>query len=409
MKRTNFLSAMLIAGLCAFSACDKDNDNDNTKEEVESKLNPEQHKAKIAEEGELIVAKMGTIADLKTYNVIDAFVDLMDGSETKSSSSVMFGLNEIISVKTGTKESVEAAEVYKISDEFKNQKGIFTWNVETKKWDKKESTTEITYKFKVDGEDAEVSVSSFKTVAASIDDDRIGNIEYELPLELKMHIKLGSTTLSSFELIGKWNDDNTPKSIVEKLIIEDFTFKGELTNNGETISVSTSFKHNDYTIYANEIKIDGDFDYETLLSTADLESEYSEVFAQELIEKGNVWIQLGNIKVKGVFDARNFIADLNPDKKPTDSELVDLLNKHSKLYVKYANENEIIAKGEFYLYSYVDYEKVYTEVDMKMVFCDDSAVSADFFKTGFSAVITDISNLIEKINKNYDLDIDTID
>jgi len=224
-----------------------------------------------------------------------------------------------------------------------------------------------------------------------------------------MHIKLANTTLSSFELTAEWNSNNTPKKLVETFVLEGFTFKSELKNTEETILVNTSFKLDNYTIYANEIELDGNFDYETLLDAADLEDEYSEALAQELIEKGNVWFQLGNIKAEGIFDVKSFIGDLDPEKEPTDLELIDLLNEHSKLYIKYADENEIIAKGEFFIEEFEDYGETYNIISFRMIFSDGSAVADNFFSTGFSVMITDISDLIEKINENYNLDIDTVD
>ena len=408
MNKAKFLSAILIAGLCVFTACNDDKD----KGEILSKLKPEEHKEKLANEGEVIIDKMSAVADLETYAVVDVFFDLMDGSETKSSSAVKFGLNEINSVKTGTKVSVEVAEVYKISDEFKNEAGIYSWDVQDKKWDKiKESETELTYKFKVDKIDAEVSVTSFKTIAASINDDRIGNFESELPVEFKMHIKLGDKTLTSFELAAEWNDDNTPKKLVEEFVLEGFKFTCELKNTNETISLETSFKLEDYTIYANGIELNGDFDYKTVMDTgfSNTADEYSEALGQEVIEKGNVWLQLSDIKVQGIFDAKSFIEDLDPKKEPTDLELIDLLNEHSKLYIKYAGENEIIAEGEFFLEEFEDYNETYNVVSFKMIFSDGSSVADNFFKSGFSDMITKISHLIKDVNSSYDLDIDTVD
>ena len=353
---------------------------------------------------------MSAVADLETYDVVDVFIGLMDEeSSTKSYSVVKFGLDEITSVKNA-KTSVDVKSVYKISDEFKKETGIFGWNVATKNWEKlKDVDTEITYTFKVDDKMAEVSVSSFKAVATSISDDKIGNIQTELPLELKMHIKLGDKTLTSFELTAEWNADNTPKKLVETFILEDFKFACELTNTNSILTFETVFKHVDFTIYANGIELDGKFDYKTVMNTGFSDNEYSEDLGQELLEKGNVWFQLGGIKAEGVFDVNNFVKELDPKTKPSYQDLVDLLNEHSKLYIKYADENEIIAKGEFFIDEFEDYGETKTEISFRMIFSDGSAVADDFFKTGFSKMITDISDLIEDLNSNYDLYIDNID
>lgn len=404
MKKAKFLSVMLIAGLCVFSACNKDED----KGEALSKLKPEEHKEKLATEGEAMVEKMGAVADLETYTVVEALLNLMDEADTESNLALKFGLGEINSLKAGTKEYVEVEKIQKVSDVFKEEAGIYTWDLSTKEWLKtKESETVITYKFKVDGTDAEVSVSSFKTIAASVDGDNVVKIDSELPLELKMHIILGDKTLTSFELKAQWNEDNTPKELVEIFVIEGFKYTTSLINTNNKISLETSFKHDDYTIYANGVEVDGKFDYKTMNTfSGEDDNGYSEALGQEVIDKGNVWFQLGNIKAVGIFDANDFIKELDPEKEPTKQVLVDLLNVHVKMYIKYANENEVMAKGEFFLEESDYYGEKEISVSCRMIFSDGSAVADDFFTTGFGKMTESISDLIKEVNKNYGFDLE---
>jgi len=94
--------------------------------------------------------------------------------------------------------------------------------------------------------------------------------------------------------------------------------------------------------------------------------------------------------------------------------LVEAANQNVKLFVRYADSNEIIAKSEFYLNTYKDTEWVqgadgswgevpatFTEPDIRMVFGDNSAVDGDFFNNGFGDMFKQIDALVKRVEANF--------
>lgn len=412
MKKMKWVSAMLVAGVFAFTAC-----SDDENKEVFSDLSPEQHKKEIESEGIALVQKMDAAKSLKTYDVLDGFFTNMDLANAQPVAAVEFGLNEILSLKSGIKSTVTLkgamVEQTRVSEMFAQEAGVFAWDAEVQDWELLESsTTEATFRFVVDGQNAEVSVYNFTTKDAAHQDE-YADMVVELPLTINAHVKLGDVVLTSFSLEAQWNADDTPKHIQEVITLENFSFESDLTNTTAVISTSASFKYNGDIIYANGIKFEGDFSYDEIFNTMPQEGgDITSLFAQQVLERSNIWFQLGNIKLEGIFDVKGFMdafadeaGNFNENTTEADMQnlLVDLVNKYAIIYVRYADTKEIIAKGEFYLQEVEDYYGgTYTEPAFLMVFGDGSKVSVDqFVSEGFAGLVTEIESFIAALEASY--------
>ncbi|MBR8538288.1 hypothetical protein KDU71_22145 [Carboxylicivirga sediminis] len=412
MKKMKWLSAMLIAGLVAFTAC-----SDDESKEVFSDLSPEQHKKEIENEGIALVQKLDAAKNLKTFDVIDAFFTNMDAVGTQPTLAVQFGLNEIVSLANGVKSTVNLkgalVEQSRATEMFAEEAGIFLWDAEVQDWELLEtSSTEATFRFMIDGQDAEISVYDF-TAKDATHQDEYAEMVVELPLTLNAHVKLNNVVLTSFSLAAEWHDDDTPKHIQEIITLEDFSFESELTNTSSTIGTSASFNYLNEVIYANGISVDGEFSYHEIFDTMPQDgSGMDAIFTQQVIEKSNIWFQLGNIKLEGIFDVKGFIdayidevgnLPQNPTEEDMENLLVKLINEYAILYVRYADTKEIIAKGEFYLKEVEDYYGgTYNEPALNMVFGDGSKVTVDeFVNSGFAGLITEIENFVAALEASY--------
>ncbi|WP_430816829.1 hypothetical protein [Carboxylicivirga sp. RSCT41] len=412
MKKMKWISAILIAGVFAFTACSDDEGSG----EVFSDLPVEEQKEKMESEGIAMVQKMDEAKNLKTYDVIDGFFALMDIADAQAVKAVEFSLNEVKSVQeTKSIVNLKGALVDKMraSDEFKAEAGVYEWDSEMNDWMVvEESTTEITYRFLVEGQDAEISVYDFNVQDAAHQDDP--EMVVELPLSLNAHVKLGATVITSFSLQAEWNDDDTPKSITEIITLENFSFTSELTNTTSKVAASASFKHNEDVIYGNGFSLEGDFSYTEIFNTLEGEGGMDDALAQEVLEKANVWFQLGNIKIEGILDFKGFMegfaekvdsGELNETSTEQDMQdmMVELVNEYALLYVRFADSNEIIAKGEFYLEEMTDnYGGSYVEPAFLMVFGDGSKVTVDqFVEEGFADLIAEIESFIAALEEAY--------
>jgi hypothetical protein len=405
-----WLPAMLLAGVFAFTACSDDEKNGD----VFSSLTEEQHKEKIEQEGIAMVQEMDDLTNLQTYDVIDAFVDLMDQSETQQTKALEFSLNEVVSLKNGPKATLDfkaVTEVQKrISEEFAKETGIFKWNAEAGDWEKvDDSTTEATFRFMVEDKEAEISVYdvAFKDAAHQ---DAESDMVIELPTSIKAYVKYDNNIITSFSLSAEWNDDDTPKSIVEEVTLEAYSFSSELINTTSKVSASATLKHNEKVIYANGFILEGDFDYEKIEAIlSDSEDDMNGLYGQTILENTNIWFQLGNIKIEGAFDIKGFMEDMADKAQSSTDEsgdmedmLIELFNNNATLIVRYADSQEIIAKGELYMAEYTNGDETDTEPAMRMVFGDGSKVSVDeFFENGFGDMGKEIEDLLEKLETSY--------
>jgi hypothetical protein len=434
MKKVRLSFAALIAMATMFVACS--DDDKTTDEAVMSDLTVEQHKGNLETEGVAFVQKMDAAAELETFDVMQEFFTLMDSQE-EVNPVVAVALDQINSVKEGPQvtvdlKSLEQEGVMKVSDEYKAQVGIYEWDAVLGDWTKvAEATDEITYKFTVDATDAEVSVYGFTYREAQHNDNP--EMVVELPLTLNAHIKLGDNTLSTFVFNGQWYENDTPKLLTETLVVEDFKYEATLDlMNKSNLKTSTAFTLNGENIFAAGIDIDGNVDVDEIMNLFPEEGQEGDgmgtALEQQVINNANVWFQIGNVKLEGIVNVKGIIEDLKAKMESMGEEsevdfdaiMVEIMNKegNAALYVKYAKENEIIAKSEFYIRSYMDEEWDYAtgqyvqvqkeEFDMKMVFADESAIDGDFFDNGFGDIITELNKLIVKMNTNYDLTWDEI-
>jgi hypothetical protein len=409
MKKMKWMSAMLIAGVFAFTACSYD---DGSGEEY-SNLPVEEQKQKMESEGVAMVQKMDDAKNLETYNVLDSFFALMDEANNQPVKAVEFSLNEVKSLQQ-TKSIVSLKGAFEDEqspyEEYQDGLGIYKWNDDTKQWDKTAAEDEVTYQFKVDGQDAEISIYNFKVQKAVNFDDNGKAIE--LPLSLNAYVKLGDNVITSASLEAEWNDDDTPKNISEIITLEEFSFTSELTNTSSKVSASATFKHNDDVIYANGFTLEGDFSYAEIINTIpENEPDMDSALAQEILEKANVYFQLGNIKIEGILDIKGFMKALADkaqnmnmeDESALQDLMVELINEYAVLYVRFADSNDIIAKGEFYLEEVDDnYGGTNVEPAFLMVFADDSKMTIDkFVDENLGSFIDEVESFIEALEEAY--------
>lgn len=412
MKKMKWLPAMLIAGVCTFTACS----DDEAKGDVFSELTEEQHKENIEKEGIAMVQEMEDLANLATYDVIDAFMGFMDQSEQKQLAVLQVSLNEIQALKNGPKSTANPKalmmEKKRLSDEFKSETGIYEWDAEALDWKLlEESETEATFRFLVDGQDAEISVYNV-SVKDAANQDEASEMIMELPLTINAHVKLGGQIITSFALTAEWHNDDLPKNVKEVITLEAFSFTSELTNTSTKLSASAAFKHNNTNIYSNGFELKGEFDYSAIMNTLpENEGDLSSLYSQTVLENANIWFQIGNIKVEGLFDFEGFMEGMADKMKELgegateadfDNALVELVNEYAVLYVRYADTGEIIAKGEFYFAEYEEDGYTYEEPALRMVFGDGSKVSVDdFFNNGFGDMIEEVKDMLDELEAAY--------
>ncbi len=414
MKKIKWLFVATLSAGLLITSCGKEKEEE-TPTEKESTLKPEEHKSNIESEGIAFVKNMDAAANLQTYDVITEFMDLMTSKDESPLAPINSALNHINSLKSAPNLKsfkLESADNQQsMSQMFNENTGIYTWNPASEEWVKKASTTVISYSFKTkSGSTASISLSNFSVITGKNQDASIGIAE--LPTSLKLAITLGTTELCSFSVTGEYYDNDTPKYLQEVITLEGFNFTSTLNLRDKTkFILDNSFKYNSTIIFANGLNIDGNIDYDAIIKESEKKDGPSA--DQNIVNSTNAYFQIGNIKadalfnVKAAMQAEKAIAE----KDKTTQKQVDLLNANTKLTIKYADKNEIIARGEFYVTEEYDY---YDEVNttspaMRMVFTDKSAIDGDYFQNGFGDMITEMNTIITKMNKNYGLELEPME
>lgn len=405
--------AILIAGTCVLSSC---SDDDASDKEVFSTLKPEEHKAKLEDEGVAFVQNMGAVANLEVYSVIEQFSTLMDNEEGEE---VYSPLNVVLKQLTALPEGPQTAvnlksfsedEVNKmLSEEFKKQAGIRTWNAAKNDWDVEVSDKEITYNFTSKDAKAVISLTNFTYQLAKNQDAK--GFTVELIKSLNVNIKLGEKELCAFTFTGEYYDNDT-KFLEEVFNLEGFKWQATLNLKDKTkFKASTSFDYNDKVIFASGLDIDGNIDYTAVKETMNGADEANLPLDQQIVDNANAYFQIGNIKTSAFIDVKGLIDGYKSFKEETtEEEIVKMVNDNAKFAVCYADKNEIIAKGEFYLTEEIDDwdQSVSKEPAMRMVFGDGSALDeSTYFENGFGKMITEINTLVGKMNENYGTEIET--
>jgi len=420
-----WLPALMMAGLCAFTACSDDEGNG----EVFSNLEPEQHKQKLETEGVEFIKDMNAVANLETYDVMDAFMNLMNQEEVNP--VIAAGLDQINALRQGPKTTVTlkslVAETNSVSAEWEAEAGIYEWDETAGDWIHTANADQITYKFDVEGKQAVISATNFKVKLAK-NQPEDGLTVVELPESLKVSLTWGETELCSFTFTGEWYDNDTPKYLEEKFSLEGFNYTAILNlKDKSNLKTESSFDYKGDVIIANGFGINGNIDYDAIFAEIEaMQGESEEMPAvNEILKSANAFFQVGNIKADALINVTELMDAMINKAESMDMEdeyafekmMIELLNAHSKFYIKYADSNEIFAKGEFYLDeivdTYYDYNgqeitETYKDVSMRMLFPDGTAIGDDFFDNGFDKMINEINALIADINTSYGVQVEPI-
>ncbi len=419
MKKNLWIPAVLLAGVFAFTACSKDDDSS----ESFSSLTPEQHKENLEKEGVAFVQNMNGMADLGLFNVIDEFITLNDQTPAMQAHQfVSLGLTQIEAVKDAPQVSVQLKQLKAEGDEsisslWGEGTGIYEWDASNSVWTKTAADDQITFKFDIEGSAAVISATNFSYQKASHQTE--DGFVIELPKSLNFVISLDGTNLCTYAYTGQWYENDTPQLLQEEFYLEGYTSTATLDlQNQSHLKTSSSLKYNESVIYQSGFELQGDVDYNSIMDQMDQMDNEDDLYDQTVIKNANAYFQLGNIKMDGLINAEKLVSDLkslDASGIKTEKEgwqmMADIFNNNAKLYVRYADSNEIIAKAEVYVtedydsyYDYTDYD-----LDVRMLFADGSAVSGDFFDSGFGDMITEINKLISDMNENYDMGMDPVE
>lgn len=415
MTTNRLLILVSIFCLLISSSCKKSEDelsipifNTSTVEDTKTKL--EADATNVAKE-------METMEDLQAMTVLDEMSLLFDFS-TDDFYSAKFISKRLAQVKTKVQRSVtdDLKETDQtLSELFTEESGIYSWDKTDEVWQKvDESTSKIVYQFKMDNNQmAEVNISNFAVTVLDVEGTELEDITDELPTNLDVKITVDGKTVLSYNMVAQYYTDMLKYS-KETLSLEGFIieFITDLTNKSKVI-LSSSFKHNDFMILASSFEVDANKNYDAIITQLnesndnvyiyngstdyDYEYDYEDEYEEsdplsetlDLINKANMTLQLGNVKLVGIANIKGLSAAMNKmNANTTMAQEISIMNKNLLGYVMFADESKIIAKAEF-VEDVVDdnWGDEYSEMNMRVVFKDGSAVDDTFLNENFASIL----------------------
>lgn len=448
MKTKFILPVMFIASVF-FTACNKDKDEKTPFNAKYADLSIEENKANLEEEG---IAMVNELEGLKNATAIEVAINFEDlsSNEVNGRSVILDGAAKPVNLITSIaysrsykdlnksfKTALEDPETF--TEMWNDLVGKYTWNANTYEWDYTEQADKIIFLFPGKKSDTKNSASitisnyTFTTIAnpGYEIDDEFGN---DFPTGLKMELAYNSSVVSTFNLSAAYTNDGIPTNVELILTVDDFSMSAKTTHKPYTnASVKYTFKRGSEILVEMYADASGNWSEENIdnnmveikeFEYIDWEGDsvfyyYTDPIIENILTKGNAYMQVMNIKVAGMIDVKSYGKTLRDLEDNYEKELItskvyiekleEACNKYIKLVVVYADTEKKIAAAVFKSY----YEEMDSEwgssveygMNLEFVFADGSRVDAEtYISDGFDTLTDEINNFIDSINEEYGSD-----
>jgi hypothetical protein len=317
-------------------------------------------------------------------------------------------------------KSVRAGDPVSIIDEFNAQTGVYDYNFTTGKFDSTSGSPKIIINFPA----SQATKNSLKRDGQLIIDAPTtlnGPFTYgdqtvqELPTSFGYNLKVNDVTTASYSFIASYNTEGIPTSISNIVTVGSFSFNISATYSTTASSVGYSIKHSDLVLLAMGGDVSGNFD-KANIDTAEV---------QNVISNANAYIQIMNIKAKGIINFSDLYSKANNIQKDVDNKvissdegvirMVNLLNADAILMIVYTDTNDTIAQSQFYVKEVTDVDYLGNtitkkELDVQLIFADQSKNSLDVYvKEGFDGLITEMNSFINELNTTYNWKLEQVE
>lgn len=246
--------------------------------------------------------------------------------------------------------------------------GEWTWNKTNKEFQK---TAVLINKailhFPADSASASTSTNNATLTVIYVESNVIvpdvDPVQY-MPASLSVILKVGTTEALNAQFVGTYNNDATPTMLKQTLVIGNYNWSADYTNNKTDVSVIYAFKYDTQILLKYALGAKGS------LTATQIQAAMNDSTnrPQDVITSGYMSLQVMNIAVYGgITDTKGFADEgnaLKPDsivhhdiyydyteyiypKSYRDKEVV-IFNKYLKFYGYFVAENAKFADVEFY-------------------------------------------------------------
>ncbi len=296
-----------------------------------------------------------------------------------------------------------------------------TWNydpVEDDLIQASSSTTEIVLNFPGDDDDmntnnATITINNLSSTV--VENDELYEEPIELPTSMHMDLKYNGNELMGWDFTASFTADAYPTAINSNLYIDDYSFSVEFKHTPfSSASNKLSLKYQDQILIETYQEVGGNWTQENIEnSIVEVEDEYydyTEFHFEEVINNGNAYIQIMNVKLMGVVNFKVIgdkiweLEEQEEDDIITEEEyftqLAATINENAALGLVYVDPLEKIcdfkAKAKQYEDEYYDYwledyvTETYWDMGADLHFADGSVVDAEtYFTEEFGELLED--------------------
>lgn len=441
MKKSLFVISLLI--FVFLSACKKDKDDPSPFNVPFTDESPAESKANVEQNAVDFVDKLDQLSSATAIEVLMNFNNLQSDGTDYAFSPVTDPLISMASVNqnegtTRVFESLKSlAEMFEedpvnFSDMFDSIAGKYTYDFETGEFIESELADKVMIEFP--GKETDITNTASITIdnfsVAEITDPMSQwpeDIDPELPASINIDLKYNNVSVAGVSFEADYKADGLPTRVMVELYLDDFTFTTTLTHKPySSASWTNTLKFQEDILFETFISANGDWTEENIDNNITEETFSNEwdtwtethVHFEEIVKNANAHIILMNLKVAGKVDIKALgDAMENLDKEGLSDEdfsqfLVDKINENAELVVIYRDANKMIAKAEAYVESYYDDydEETYYYPSMRFIYADGSKVDAEtYVKSELSGFYDSLNEFIDKLNAEYDLDLDNIE
>jgi hypothetical protein len=439
MKKSLFLISLLA--LVLFSACKKDKDEPNPFDVTYTDETTEESKANVEQNAIDFVDKMDQMSSATAVEVLMNLNNLQSGQQyvfspvtdpliAMSSVNKNEGTAKIFDSMKSLGEMFEDDPV-NFSDMFDSIAGKYTYDFESGEFIESELADMVVIEFP--GKETDIT----NTATITIDNFSVSEItnpleewpeglDPELPASIDINLAYNDVSIAGIAFDADYQSDGLPTSVTVELYLDDFTFTTTATHNPySSASWKNTLKFQEEILFETYIAANGNWSEDNIDNNI-TEEEYTDewgtwtetsVHFEEIIKNANAHVILmnlqvvGKVNIKALGDAMWVLDEEEFSTEAYAQAQVDAINENAELVVIYRDSNKMIAKAEAYVESYYDsyYDETEYYPSMRFVYSDGSKVDVEtYVNSELDGFYDSINDFIDKLNTEYDLDIDHV-
>ncbi|WP_158838857.1 hypothetical protein [Polaribacter sp. L3A8] len=396
-----YLLALCTTLFINISCSSNDNEEDN---KITGSLSVEEGKTQLEDN---TIKLLDKVDDFKNDNALNDIIELAEYLNSDNNiknkgfkKATLNTISNIANIKTTTngltafnaKQGIAIIAETSLIDDFNSEKGIYSWNSNTKEFDKTGNSDDIIYNVAYnDGKNAVFSFTDFGTTIVGSDSDN------ELPTLAKANLKINGTTVFTQNYTATFiSGQLIPAAISNTTNIGDFSFETFYTNsNNKEIKQSFNFKLSNDVIIGYSLSTNGNF------------NDDANGNIEDIVDNATFTFQFLNaaLTLKANDTGFNSDSELNVD------EQIALLNSNTSAELSINNKS--VAKSQFYKDedTYTDYtynpntqnyeETEVTEEIVNARFLFEDGTTSDF-NTYFDGSFTSIEDKFDAVFEAYE-------